>query len=45
MPRAAQAFGSYTHPAPSKIDFDTRVESELIKAETAIIQMIYTIKE
>ncbi|ATC35193.1 ABC transporter permease [Elizabethkingia anophelis] len=32
MPRAAQAFGSYTHPAPSKIDFDTRVESELIKA-------------
>lgn len=32
MPRAAQAFGSYTHPAPSKIDFDTQVESELIKS-------------
>ncbi|WP_238536301.1 DUF3526 domain-containing protein [Chryseobacterium populi] len=31
MPRTAQAFGAYLHPAPSKIDFDTRVENELLK--------------
>ncbi|MGC5743549.1 DUF3526 domain-containing protein [Chryseobacterium sp. NFX27] len=31
IPRTAQAFGAYLHPAPSKIDFDTKVENELVK--------------
>lgn len=31
IPRTAQAFGGYLHPAPSKIDFDTKVENELVK--------------
>lgn len=31
IPRTAQAFGAYLYPAPSKIDFDTRVENELVK--------------
>ncbi|WP_228465341.1 DUF3526 domain-containing protein, partial [Chryseobacterium indologenes] len=31
MPRAAQATGSYLHPSPSKIDFDTQVENELLQ--------------
>ena len=31
IPRTAQAFGSFLYPAPSKIDFDTMVENELVK--------------
>ncbi|KMQ65215.1 ABC transporter permease [Chryseobacterium angstadtii] len=31
IPRTAQAFGAYLYPAPSKIDFDTKVENELVK--------------
>ncbi|SHL95585.1 ABC-2 type transport system permease protein [Chryseobacterium carnipullorum] len=31
IPRTAQAFGGYLYPAPSKIDFDTKVENELVK--------------
>lgn len=31
IPRSAQALGAYLYPAPSKIDFDTQVENELVK--------------
>jgi ABC-2 type transport system permease protein len=31
LPRAAQAFGNYLHPSPSKIEFEAAIEKDLIR--------------